>query len=350
MREKMPFFSVIVLAYRVGPYLSECLDSILNQTFQDYEIILVNPPSDDQTDNICEIYQKRDKRINVIKCDNQGQLINRLMGYSIAKGDYLLCVDGDDWWKPITLETIYTAIQSISCDWIIFGYEKIKNGRNIGSELHIFQNMALFEGEDKKKIYEKLIQGEKLNSAWTKVMSRELFLKTNHNYEEFSSVRKGEDLLYCLYVADAAEKILYLDVALYCYRQRSDSVVRTFSLREITDRTIIAKQIEIMMRKWHMDTIDYYNILCRSMEIFFIQEIFRCSTSSASYKEKMAVFAQIRDSSFYRKNIPFNNTLNISFKYRIFLFLFCINFALLYICGNVYRLGRKIKGKYMKRG
>lgn len=350
MREKIPFFSVIVLAYRVGPYLAECLDSILNQTFQDFEIILVNPPSDDQTDNICETYQERDKRVNVIKCDNQGQLINRLIGFSAAKGDYLLCVDGDDWWKPVTLETIYTAVQSTFCDWIIFGYEKIKNDQNVGSEVHTFGNMALFEGDGKKRIYEKLIQGEKLNSVCTKAMSRELFKKSNHNYEEFASVRNGEDLLYCLYVADAAEKILYLDVALYCYRQRSDSVIRTFSLREITDRTIIAKQIETMMRKWKMDTDDYYDILYRSMEMFFIQEIFRCSTSSASYKEKMAVFSQIRDSSFYRKNFLFNNTINISFKYKIFLLLFCINPVLLYICGNAYRLGRKIKEKYRKRG
>lgn len=109
----MKKISVIVPIYNTGDFLAECIDSILNQTFKDWELILVNDGSPDNSAEICKTYIQKDKRIHYYYQKNQGVSVARNLGLSKAKGEYLYCMDSDDSLAPDFLETSYqTAVQN----------------------------------------------------------------------------------------------------------------------------------------------------------------------------------------------------------------------------------------------
>lgn len=116
----MPKISVIVPVYNVEKYLHECIDSILAQTFADFELILVNDGSQDNSGAICDEYASKDKRIIVIHQENQGQAASRNTGIAIARGEWIHFVDSDDLIHPQMLEILYSAVdehtQMSMCD------------------------------------------------------------------------------------------------------------------------------------------------------------------------------------------------------------------------------------------
>lgn len=340
-----PFFSVIVLAYQVEPFIEECLNSILLQTYQDIEIVIVNPVCTDRTESICRKYMMQDKRIRLIQMENKGQLLNRHKGFMAATGKYLLCIDGDDWWKINTLEEIYTAIKKMPSDLIIFGYEMVSNGKVLKEQRHVFPDGAVYKEKEKRIVYEKLIQGKGINSICTKVLKKELLFRITEDFSRYSSVRYGEDLLFSLYAADAADKILYLDKALYCYRKREDSTVRVFSPRELEDKRIIVDHIDKMMKKWEMDESRYYEMLYRSVFDFYVKVVFRCSTSVLTTAAKKMFFTEVRKDSLYTKSQEYKKWNQSLGKESIFMWLFFKGDIFVLQCGKTYRAVRKIKNK-----
>lgn len=350
--KEIPFFSVVVLAYQVAPFIEKCLRSILYQSFQNIEVIIVNPAGKDQTGRICEDFAVRDRRIRLIQMENRGQLLNRQEGFLAAKGRYLLCIDGDDWWKTDTLQELYDSIRKEPCDLIIFGYEAISNGQIVYQQLQAFPDGSVYEENEKKVVYEKLIQGEKINSICTKAMANKLFQRLTEDFSGYSSMRYGEDLLYSLYIADAAERILYLDKALYCYRKRENSTVRVFSYRELEDHRILFKHILKLMKKWEMTDTAYYEMFYNSAAVFFRRIVFRCSTSDLPIAEKKACYNEIRNDPLYIKTKKYQKRDAGYWKERLFLRLFYKGDILVLFCGNVYRIGKRWKNvyKHIKEG
>lgn len=111
----MPQISVIVPVYKAEAYLTDCIDSILNQTFSDLEIILVNDGSPDGSGAICDAYAAREARVSVIHQENQGQAAARNHAMPVAKGDWICFVDSDDLIHPQMLELLYRAAQKGNC-------------------------------------------------------------------------------------------------------------------------------------------------------------------------------------------------------------------------------------------
>lgn len=119
----MPEVSIIVPVYNTGPYLPKCIDSILAQTFGDFELILVNDGSTDSSGRICEEYAARDGRIRVIHQENQGQSVARNRALEQMQGQWVLFVDSDDWIHPEMLERLRSAAQEKRVNISICGYE-----------------------------------------------------------------------------------------------------------------------------------------------------------------------------------------------------------------------------------
>ena len=117
----MPEISIIVPVYNVEKYLPRCVDSILNQTFTNFELILVNDGSTDRSGIICDQYKKRDNRIKVIHKTNEGVSKARNIGISEAKGRYIEFIDSDDWIERSLLEDTLKQIRIDNSDIIFFG-------------------------------------------------------------------------------------------------------------------------------------------------------------------------------------------------------------------------------------
>lgn len=116
-----PYFSIIIPVYNAEKYLSECINSIIKQNFNDYELILVNDGSKDNSLSICNDFQKRDDRIILINQKNGGPSSARNAGLNYAKGKYIMFVDSDDWIEPNTLQILYKYSLN-SCPLIYFGF------------------------------------------------------------------------------------------------------------------------------------------------------------------------------------------------------------------------------------
>ena len=109
------FFSVIVPVYNVEKYLKECLDSILSQTFKDFELILVNDGSKDSSPAICDEYAEKDSRVKVIHKENGGQSTARNMGIEKATGEFAVFLDSDDLLSPNTFEILIEKAEKVYC-------------------------------------------------------------------------------------------------------------------------------------------------------------------------------------------------------------------------------------------
>ena len=116
--------SVIVPIYKIPEYLSCCIDSILAQTYPDFELILVDDGSPDDCGRICDDYAKRDNRIKVVHKVNGGLTSARNAGLEVAKGEWIMHVDGDDWIEPDMIESLIEAAQITGADMVIGDFVK----------------------------------------------------------------------------------------------------------------------------------------------------------------------------------------------------------------------------------
>lgn len=218
----MPKISVIIPVFNVEEYLSNCLDSILNQSFKDIEIICVNDGSSDNSLQILNQYAANDSRVIVVNKDNEGSGVARNVGLSIAKGEYVFFVDGDDWLEKNIFEPMLEKAVSDKTDILIFGGlsyygETGKCGGYSCDKLPKKYLNRVFSANDVKKDIFKFP-----STAWTKLYRREFL---TDNYIKFQNIKAGQDQLPFFHSMITAERISVLPLNLYCYRKNRKGAV-----------------------------------------------------------------------------------------------------------------------------
>ena len=221
-------FSVIVPVYNVESYLKQCIDSILAQTYRNFELILVDDGSQDSSGTICDEYAVRDSRIIVIHKENQGQLSARRIGLNISSGKFVCFIDSDDQVRANLLQKVAAVITNFSVDVITFNWAKIDMYGNIlCKEISIFT-----EGKvDKEKYFKKILSSAALNSLCKKIFRRTLF-DLDTDYSGYYKVQNGEDLLQTIAIMYRANSFFYIDEALYMYRMNPESITHRYMENE----------------------------------------------------------------------------------------------------------------------
>lgn len=141
----MPTISIVIPAYNVAGYLEKCLDSLIEQSYKELEIIVVNDGSTDNTPYICDQYALRDSRIKIIHKDNEGVSEARNTGIEAATGEYIFFFDGDDFVEPDTCEELLMMITDKNVDALIYGYHCYENGEVTSTRYPIFEE-GFYEG------------------------------------------------------------------------------------------------------------------------------------------------------------------------------------------------------------
>ena len=213
------FFSIIIPAYNAAQYLGECLDSVISQTFSDYEVILVDDGSTDSTPEIALKYKTRISSLTIINRPNQGALLARQTGVDAACGEYCLFLDADDFWPSNdALEVIHNALTRSRADLVVFNMTDVNTGL---SKPNIYENVTFF-AEDKLHLFRaKFLQLGMINMV-RKCVRRELLLNPEIDYAPYSKII-GEDLLMSFFVLNKARTVVYLPDCLYCYRRNDAS-------------------------------------------------------------------------------------------------------------------------------
>ncbi len=204
--------SVIVPVYNVEPYLVKCLDSIINQTFKDLEIIIIDDGSTDQCGSICDSYACSDSRIKVFHTENRGISSVRNLGIENARGEYVGFVDSDDWIEPDMYEILLNKAIETGADIVECGFirEFSEESREIKYKN---KNMTVSEA------ITCLLNGELFNAVWNK-----LWKKNCIGNIRFSDSKVFEDILFTSRVFVNSNEVCSIDSVKYHYLQRNSSL------------------------------------------------------------------------------------------------------------------------------
>lgn len=208
-------FSVLVPVYNVQSYLQTCLESIIGQTYRNFEVILVDDGSTDQSGVICDRYSKQYDFIKVVHKKNEGLISARRIGLKYAVGEYCLFCDSDDFLEIDALERLQEVLSNNLFDLVIFNANAIDSG---GGKTPFFENV-LPEGEVKNKeiLFNLMLTTYKINSICIKVFRRSI-VDLKFDYTDYFRLNFGEDLLQSIPLVINSSRIFYLNRRLYNYR------------------------------------------------------------------------------------------------------------------------------------
>ncbi|NOU87837.1 glycosyltransferase [Paenibacillus sp. LMG 31460] len=214
--------SVVVPIYNAGKKLDKCIKSILNQTFSDFELILVN---DGSTDNIsleiCNKYEKQDVRIIIINQNNKGSIATRKKGIEVSTSEYVMFVDADDWIDSKTIQVLYNGTTQNNADITICNICKVlgQNGliKKVTKSWYFDGNKLYEEDEIKRDLASAYFHGHPFpSSLCAKLFKRDLLLYSGKYLENIKFL--GDDLFYNLEMLLKAKRIKMINEPLYFYR------------------------------------------------------------------------------------------------------------------------------------
>lgn len=227
------FFSIIIPVYNVEDYLIQCLDSILSQTYSNYEVVLVNDGSTDSSFKICQDYKQKNSSIVLINKENGGLSDARNTGLIAAKGDYIIFSDSDDYWVGNdTLKNLNDLIKESNPDLIIHEETRFfseKDAKCKYNQNFLKKKKGNFEDEIINLIYYDLY----VASAWDKVIRRSILID---NQLLFPLGRKSEDIEWCGQLIHYIKTFNIYSKSFYIYRQaRTGSITRSVTEKHIND-------------------------------------------------------------------------------------------------------------------
>ena len=232
-----PLISVIIPVYQVAPYIKRCIESVINQTYQNLEIILVDDGSTDGSGELCDRYAKRDNRIKAVHQENKGLSEARNRGLDIAEGDYLGFIDSDDWVDLKFIEAMYEAAVSYNCEIVQCGHIEVVADEEYESDT--IGKAVIYSKEEYSKAAYTLL-GWKCSVAWNKLYKKQLFSGIRYPVGKLH-----EDEFTTYKVIWNARKIAVLNTRLYFYRQRKDSIMgRAYSARRLDAREAYKERAE----------------------------------------------------------------------------------------------------------
>ena len=287
-----PKISVIVPVYNVEKYLSECLDSILNQTLKDIEIICLNDGSTDNSLSILKEYASKDNRIILIDKENDGLGYTRKVGLDNATGKYILFCDSDDFYYELTaFEELYNYIDKVKVDVVIF--ESIRFDKNKGFYV---EDRDLFNDPPQKEIFSYLDINNILffrAYTWKKIYLKKFLDKYDDWF--FPKHMTYEDIPFHFQIITRA-KMSYINKKFYVYRMRINSIVHILNDKIICDRCLVFEEAyeayNILKEKF--DNLDFFNFMWKD---FFIGDFRNYQIKSIDTVKKIGDLIKSLDTS-----------------------------------------------------
>ncbi|SDB21832.1 glycosyltransferase family 2 protein [Eubacterium oxidoreducens] len=222
--------SIIVPNYNNGPFLEQCLDSLIRQTYHNIEIICVDGGSTDQSKDIFQKYQSLDERIRYLEVLQQSVSVSRNAGLSEATGDYVMFVDADDWTDERTVEKALSVMEQEQADIVMWSYVREFKDHSLEKKIFDFDYRVFEKEQVQEKIHRRFIgligeelahveSADALCPVWGKLYKRELITKHDISFVDIREIGTYEDGMFNLFVTGYAQKIVYMQEYFYHYRK-----------------------------------------------------------------------------------------------------------------------------------
>ena len=332
-----PKFSIILPIYNVEKYLKVALDNLKNQTFSDFEAICVNDGSPDNSLAILEEYAKLDSRFKIINQENQGQGAARNNALKVARGEYIMYLDPDDFWSNNTLEEIYSAFTNHDVDIVQFNFVLCEesDGKDIEvRKLHewIAKNFnfklnheQIFKWND----ITKNVLPDLISIVWDKAYTRKFLIENNIKCGEN---RISEDVIFSISSTLKAKSIIYLNNVLYHYRMRAGSVMQSVSKNalDMFDNIVLIKRFLDENKLMDIYNEDFQKLAASSSATVYertpidLQKAYIAKAKETLSKEAFKQFKKIigGNLSLLEKFISFKNRKIAGQRYKVIRFFF----------------------------
>lgn len=308
--------SVIIPVYNVERYLKRCIESVINQSLREIEVILINDGSTDTSGNICDEYATKDDRIKVIHKPNTGVSAARNDGIAVATGTYISFVDSDDYIEPDMLSLLLSLCDKTESEIAICDVKKKLDGKVIIESYNLETEVPIYNIVSRQNDFIKIC-----GSSCQCLYSSELIKQKGVFFEE--EVPLGEDRLFNMKVISSAKSIVYTKIPLYNYIQYENSAVRTFRVdyfeRICKFRT---KQLEYM-KDLHLDDEMYAQIYHHMFLDFVVNCINNAFLVTKSKKNINEVINEILASELVNNSVNAVNPKELGTIMKTF--IFCYN-------------------------
>ena len=324
-------FSIIVPIYKVGKYINQCIESVLNQSCGDFELILVDDGSPDNCPRICDDYALKDGRVKVIHKTNGGLVSARKAGCVVAVGEYIVCLDGDDYIAPNCLDSFAKAIDEYSPDICLCGFYKAYSENEV--KCLPFENAGFYDKETiEKHIYPYLIENKYGRyfsaSIWAKAFRREIY--TEYQTSVDSRIKIGEDQCVVKPCVFRAESLYVIDECLYYYRQNDESMTKSKGVFDLSVPKLIANRFE---KEIDVSSFDFQAQIYRHA----VHDLFNAAVSQfngkGGYKVAKRNISNILKDDYYRSVIKKSKfcflsngwLARLALRYRWYFLMFLYN-------------------------
>lgn len=277
----MPKISIIIPIYNVSEYLNNCLNSVVNQTYKNLEIILVNDGSTDDSAEIARIFSDKDVRIQLVHQQNQGLSGARNTGLKYVTGDYVFYLDSDDYLENNALELLINSAQKHQADVVqgnfYYDYpDYLMYGNWLDEDEKVY---------NRKQVLEAVIEQKEIkNFAWGKLIQTEIAKK--HLFPEGMFF---EDTLWMTEIANEVQKYVVLKTPVLYYRQRTTGISGNFSIRNLDQLELYSKRLNLIEKEYP----ELYHKALKQFKLLIIQH--QQLTSNLSKNERDVYFEKIFD-------------------------------------------------------
>lgn len=289
-------FSIMTPVYKVEQYLPECIESVLGQTYGNFEFILVDDGSPDRCGEICDEYAKRDSRIRVFHKPNGGLMHTRRYALERAQGDYYVFLDSDDYLSLDTLETLSRYISETGVDCVIYGFEWLRPEGTSHIKCSSYDCGRVIT--DKRELYNIVFNDEAYNSLWRKCAKASCFDGRDHS--RYYHIKRGEDLLQSLEILENAGSFLFIPETLYCYRVNPASITHSDSYEGYRANFEVRETVLEFLGKSGVFTEEDYDRLRNNDMDRVAVELKRICRYAPTREAKREAIASIRDSAYYK--------------------------------------------------
>ena len=285
-------YSFLVPVYNVEKYLEQCIESMLSQTYTDFEIILVNDGSTDSSGEICNRYsQSYPDKIKVVHKQNEGLVSARQEGIISASGQVCVFVDSDDYICSELLEKVNDAFAAdTDTDIVMYSFSySDKNGVRERIQT-LSATDEIYTKENKDILYNTIINTPIITSLWTKAVKTEILKKDPTIYKKYYAHNMGEDWFRSIHLLTAASKIKYINRSLYYYRTNDMSISRSFSPETISKKNMLYVYDRFVeyLPHWNIDVTDAVKRLKArwlNETIYTFSQYYKAAKTNAQRKE-----------------------------------------------------------------
>ncbi|HFU3982126.1 glycosyltransferase family 2 protein [Streptococcus suis] len=306
-----PFFSIVMPVYNAEVYLTEAIESVLHQTCQDFELILVNDASTDQSEMICQefVASHQDKVRLYSHTENKGLLLTRATGMAEVRGQYCLCMDADDVLRADYLEMARQTIDEMQADAVVINFSMESDFSIKRRDFSPFLNRQMTGLE---VIEELLLEKTQLTTVWQLVFKAS-FIPDQAFYQRFGHFVRSVDRITLHHILARVESAIVVDEALYYYRQVSTSL--SFNFNEI-DFAECAQTDLYLYDRYHKKSPEKMDSYLLQRFLWYAQKVL---SKSKSFKEECDRARLIRQSPVFRTVMEVKKD-RLSKDDRLFLF------------------------------